>query len=257
MIMGLDELREEIKKADMEILEAMRKRLDVAKRIGEYKIGSGKEIRDISVEERVVGRYRDFASANGMDPDVAERVCRAVIEESVAAQASMFQADGRHRKVSVVGGSGKMGGWFSKMLSAFGDTVEIIDPASDNGLTLSDASSSDVVIVSVPISVTGDILERLDGICGPDALIFDLTSLKTPIIPVLKDMASRRKVCSVHPMFGPSAESMYDRNVIICDCGCKVAVSEAVSILGNRGGNIRIMDVDSHDRYVRGPNAIL
>jgi chorismate mutase len=85
----LEELRDEIKRTDIEILVLMKKRLDLAKEVGLCKIKSGKEIVNSSVEDEVVDRYRSFAEKNGMDPDRAEDVCRILIGESVELQRSL------------------------------------------------------------------------------------------------------------------------------------------------------------------------
>lgn len=87
--MGLEELRDEIRAIDLEIMELMKKRLDLAREVGLFKIENGKEVVDPSVEEKVVERYRSFAEKNGMDPDNAERICRSMIKESVDLQLSL------------------------------------------------------------------------------------------------------------------------------------------------------------------------
>jgi len=143
-----------------------------------------------------------------------------------------------------------MGAWTADLLRSSGHEIVVIDPASGNGKTLRDCADCDIVIVSVPIHLTYKMLSDLDSICSPDALIFDLTSLKTPLVGRLRNMARTRKVCSVHPMFGPSATSMYGRNLIICDCGSEEAVREAKELFDDRGGNIRVMDIEEHDSYM-------
>ncbi|MDR3282980.1 MAG: chorismate mutase [Candidatus Methanoplasma sp.] len=82
----LNQLREDIRTVDNEILVLLRKRRDLARAVGEYKASHGREVRDLSVEDGVVRRYREFAEENGMDPDKAEAVCRLVMEESVDVQ---------------------------------------------------------------------------------------------------------------------------------------------------------------------------
>lgn len=153
-------------------------------------------------------------------------------------------------EISIVGGGGKMGKWIGEALGSWGHVVKPIDPSLKNGLTVKDAASSDAVIVSVPIGSVAHVLRELDGVCREDALIFDVSSLKTPISDVLRDMSGRRKVCSVHPMFGPSAESIQGRNLIVCDCGNRSAVEETVELFADGDGNIRVMDLDAHDRYM-------
>lgn len=248
--MTLEDVRTEIQDIDHEILALMKRRLELARLVGEDKVSRNAAVRNIPQENKVIDRYRGYALENGMNPVYAEQVCRILMQESIEIQASLPRTAARMRHIAIVGGYGKMGRWFADLLKGAGHRVDIIDPSSGNGLVLEDAKWADSVIVSVPISRTGPILRKLDEICKPDALIFDVASLKSPFIDVLKDMGSRRRVCSVHPMFGPSAESMYERNVIVCECGSDEAVDEAVELLGNHGADVRRMPVDEHDMYM-------
>jgi len=91
--MDLEQLRAEIRKTDKEIMELMKRRLELAKQVGEYKISNNEEVRNMEVEERVAGTYRDFASKNGMDPEYADAVCRILMRESVEIQEAL-----RHSK---------------------------------------------------------------------------------------------------------------------------------------------------------------
>ena len=188
-------------------------------------------------------------SGSCFDPDT-----RKIIEESIALQKAISshrqKKDVKPMDIAIIGGAGKMGAWFGNFLSACGHRITVIDPASGNGRTLADCRDSDAIIVSVPIHATAGILRELDSICREDALIFDLTSLKSPVIDTLKDMASRRKVCSVHPMFGPSAKTLDDRNIIICDCGCGEAAEEVREMFDGFGANLRMMPVEQHDVFM-------
>ena len=85
-MMDLEELREEIVKTDRMIMELLKKRLDLAKQVGEYKLANDKEVVNTSVEDAVVKRYVDFAIENNMDPENIEEVCRLLIKESVELQ---------------------------------------------------------------------------------------------------------------------------------------------------------------------------
>lgn len=248
--MTLEDIRNEIQDIDYQILGLMKRRLELARLVGEDKIARNAAVRNIPQEDRVVDRYRGFALENGMNPVYAERVSRTLMQESVELQAAMPRTTSKARHIAIIGGYGKMGRWFADLLKGAGHRVDIIDPSSGNGLVVEDAKWADTVIVSIPISRTGPMLRKLDEICRPDTLIFDVASLKSPFIDVLEDMGSRRPVCSVHPMFGPSAESMYDRNVVVCDCGSSEAVDRAMELIGNHGANIRRMPVGEHDMYM-------
>lgn len=248
--MTLEETRKEIQDIDMQLLSLMKRRLELARLVGEDKVARNAAVRNIPQERNVIDRYRGFALENGMNPVYAEKVCRILMQESIEVQAALPRTASRMRHIAIIGGYGKMGRWFADLLKGSGHRVDIIDPSSGNGLTIDDAKWADTVIVSVPISRTGPILQKLDAICKPETLIFDVASLKSPFIDVLKELGGRRCVCSVHPMFGPSAESMYDRNVIVCDCGSKDAVDQTMELLGNHGANVRTMPVEQHDMYM-------
>lgn len=248
--MDLEELRADIRDVDAEITDLIAKRMKIAELIGAEKLRQGQAIRNASVEEKVIARYRSAGEANGVLPDTMETIARALIREAVDREASLPNPKMVRLSIAIIGGSGKMGQWLASFLGGMGHNIRIIDPAQENGFVLGDAAGADAVIISVPIHSTGAVLEKLDGICGKDTLIFDIASLKTSHADTLKKMAAHRKVCSVHPMFGPSARSLYGQNIIICNCGNGKAVEEASELFRDKGGNIRIMALDDHDKYM-------
>lgn len=248
--MELNDIRNEIGDIDRQLLELMKRRLELAKLVGEEKVRTGSAVRNIAQENNVVDRYRGFALENGMNPVYAENICRILMQESIEVQASLPRPAANARHIAIIGGYGKMGRWMSDMLTQSGHRVDIIDPSAGNGLTVDDAKWADVIIVSIPISRTDGMFRKLDEICKPEALIFDIASLKSPFLETLRELGRTRKICSVHPMFGPSAKSMYNRNMVLCDCGSKEAVDETLELLGNHGANIRIMPVEEHDMYM-------
>ena len=247
--MELDELRDEIAKRDREIVRLIAERTKLAREVGRIKLREGKPIRNVQVEEKVIARYTELSSENGLDPSAMKDIALSVIRQAVDAESALVSAQ-EPRRISVIGGAGKMGAWTASLFRASGHDVRVIDPASGNGFTVKDCADSDIIVISVPIHAVEKVLKEVDGVAKKDALIFDLSSLKTPFISALREMATRRKMCSIHPMFGPSAKSMYNRNLIICDCGCKEAVDDVKELFDNRGGNIRIMPVEEHDGYM-------
>ena len=247
--MDLEVLREEIRKRDLEIIRLIAERTALAQDVARTKMETHEPLRNLQVEKKVIARYVDEGRSKGLSEDTMRSVASALIEEAVESESRLMKRN-VGKRVAIIGGAGKMGAWMSELMTENGSSVIIVDPAIDNGKTIDDCSDCDVVIVSVPIHLTGPILKKLDRICKDDALIFDLTSLKTPIVDILKELASKRKVCSIHPMFGPSARSMFDRNLIVCDCGNKNAVDDVVSMFDDMGGNIRVMDISEHDGYM-------
>jgi len=244
--MDLDILRKKIADIDKEIVELMIRRNDTAGEIGNIKKMLGMPLTDRSVENAVVERYRAAAENTSLPADTAESICRILIKSSVELQSPIVRK-GCDKSITIVGGNGKMGKWMQRYFESMGAKVNVIDVSAG---VPEDMRDSDVVVISVPISSVGSVLEEADRLCRKDALIFDVSSVKTPFTMKLKDMAERRKVCSVHPMFGPSAASMNGRNVIVCDCGCKAAVSEASELFDNDGSNIIVTDIGRHDELI-------
>ena len=166
--MTLEDIRNEIQDIDYQILGLMKRRLELARLVGEDKIARNAAVRNIPQEDRVVDRYRGFALENGMNPVYAERVSRTLMQESVELQAAMPRTASKAHHIAIIGGYGKMGRWFADLLKGAGHRVDIIDPSSGNGLVVEDAKWADTVIVSIPISRTGPMLRKLDEICRPD-----------------------------------------------------------------------------------------
>ncbi len=242
----IEHLRKEIEDIDAKIVELMIERNDVAGEIGLLKNELGSPLRNLDVEKRVIERYRSMAENSSLPPDVSESVCRILINSSVELQSALVgkRCD---KKVTIIGGSGGMGQWLQRYLGRMGAEVNIVGRSVGR---MEDAESSDIVIISVPPSAIGPTLKKVDQICKKDALIFDISSIKSPFAEDLRDLAKRRKVCSVHHMFGPSAPSMLDRNVVVCDCGCKEAVSEAADLFDNEGSNLVFTSIERHDELM-------
>jgi chorismate mutase/prephenate dehydrogenase len=239
-------LRKKIEEIDREIVELMIQRNDTAKEIGNIKKTRGMPLTDRNVENAVIKRYRAAAENTSLPADTAESICRILIKSSVELQTPIVRKRCDER-ITIIGGNGKMGRWMQRYFEGMGAKVNIIDVSVGGP---EDMKDSDVIIISVPISSVGSVLEEADAFCKKDALIFDISSVKTPFSLKLREMAGRRKVCSVHPMFGPSAVSMNERNVIVCNCGSEDAVTEAMGLFDNDGSNIVVTDIGRHDELI-------
>ena len=239
-------LRKKIEELDKEIVELIIQRNETAREIGYIKRTRGMPLINRDVEDAVVKRYRAAAEGTSLPADVAESICKLLIQTSVELQAPMVRKKCAER-ITIVGGSGRMGKWMTGYFESMGAKVNVVDVSVG---TPEDLKESDIVVISVPISSVGSVLADADKFCKEDALIFDISSIKSPFASTLKEMATRRKVCSVHPMFGPSARSMNERNVIVCNCGCDAAVSEASELFNNDGANVIVTDLEKHDELM-------
>ena len=175
--MALEDVRTEIQDIDFQILGLMKRRLELAKLVGEDKVARNAAVRNIPQENKVIDRYRGFALENGMNPVYAEKICRILMQESIEIQAALPRTTSRMRHIAIVGGYGKMGRWFADLLKGAGHRVDVIDPSSGNGLVLEDAKWADAVIVSVPTLTTGKTLNRISNIFLTAAVFVVLISV--------------------------------------------------------------------------------
>jgi len=259
----IDELRNTIARLDGEILELIARRLEAARQVGEIKSAMRIPIRDFPVEARVKDRFVNTCQSLGVDSELGRELAVMLIEHAVRLQTGLRDLStkrGSGRAV-VVGGLGKMGRWLSNYLHATGHHVKIVDTAEDAsdfeivGSLSAAVVGADIIALALPIPAIAPVLDGLDP-GRATGLIFDIASLKTPIIPALRGAAARGlRVASLHPMFGPDAEHLIGRNLIFCDCGAAGAVAEARTLFEGVGANLVELPLDEHDRrmgYVLG-----
>jgi chorismate mutase len=83
------ELRKEINRLNVEIIEKIVKRIDVANEIALIKRRYGKPIVDKQRERAVLDQIRFLAKEKGADPDGAERVFAEIIRLCVESEESL------------------------------------------------------------------------------------------------------------------------------------------------------------------------
>ena len=129
--MTLDELRRHLDELDRRLLQTIAERQATSREIARVKRATGYPTRDYARERDVIVGARSNAQQIGVSPDVAETVVRLLIRSSLATQEQASVAahgSGSGRRALVIGGAGKMGGWFSSFLRSQGFDVEVADP---------------------------------------------------------------------------------------------------------------------------------
>lgn len=261
----LANLRTRIRALDEQMLLLAKDRLEVARAIGAVKLELGLPIKDYQVEKDVLQRSAARAKELDLYQDFATDLSKLLIKYAVKAQDEYnhrhtLQHASPRQHILIVGGLGRMGQWLAEFFDSFGHVVSLYEPSSnkpeapprhvlfhDLGAACRDA---EVIVLAAPISATAPLLEQLCQMQS-QALIFDICSLKSPLLDVLaKAQAQGLAIASVHPMFGPNVELLADRNIIICDCGNAGAARSARALFEPTTARLFAMPVAEHDQVM-------
>ncbi len=256
--MSLDELRDKLSSIDTGIVELIAERQQIVADIGRTKRDAGTGTRDYAREKEVLDRGRNRAEELEIDPDLAESILRQLIRSSLESQERdrvVAEGTGDGRSVLVIGGAGKMGGWFIDFFASQGFTTTVADESVEDGpgrfRKWTDAGIDfDVIVVAAPLAVSGRILAQL-AVLNPRGLVFDIGSLKTPLHDGLGELARAGcQVTSLHPMFGPDTRLLSGRHLIFCDVGSAEATAAAKKLFAATMVEQLDMSLEDHDRLI-------
>jgi len=255
----LDELRQRLNDIDRQLIELIATRQAVVDEVGALKQSSSQATRDFAREKRVLEGARENARELGVAPEIAAEVMRLLIQTSLTRQERYrvsAEGKGGDQPALVIGGGGKMGRWFADFLASQGYAVVVADPYNhpngfrciDDWQTLTDDFA--VTVIATPLKETAVILEAM-ATRNHKGLIFDVGSLKTPLIPALRKLAaSGAQVTSVHPMFGPDTDLLSDKHVIFLDAGSPAAKQAAQQLFEATMARRTDMSLGEHDRLI-------
>lgn len=209
-------LRAMVDALDRDVLQLFARRNALIAEIAEHKREHRIPIRDLDREQEIVRDRRERALALGLNVEFVESLFRLVMWASRDRQAALkaeVPLEIEPRTVAVIGGKGAMGRCLAQMFGDLGHAVMIAD--LDTRLTPDEAAAvADVVVISVPIDVTVDVIRRLGPLVRPAALLMDVTSLKAaPVQAMLA--SSKASVVGTHPLFGPTVHSLQGQRVVL------------------------------------------
>jgi chorismate mutase/prephenate dehydrogenase len=246
---ALAALRSQLDALDHQVLELLQKRMQVVAKVAEVKRGEGLKIRDLGRERELLDDRRARAQALGLPPGPIESIYRQIMlasrdHEATLGAAAPLQVVPKH--VAVIGGAGQMGALVARMFRELGHRVSIADVATE--LTPEQAAAeADVVVVSVPISRTTEVIERIGPKLRPEALLLDVTSVKQePLAAMLRSTCA--SVVGTHPMFGPGVHTLQGQRVVLCKGRGAEWYDWLTQMLEARGLTVTEADAEEHDR---------
>lgn len=243
----LAQLRSEIDEVDQAMLDLLGRRLELVSQVGEVKGTHGLPIYAPDREQAMINARRAQATAKGIPPDLIEDVLRRCMREAYVHEKNMgfTQQAPDLGPVVIVGGAGRMGAMFGRMLTLSGYVVRILD-RDDWDRAADIVEGAGLVLVSVPIHQTADIIKALPPLPA-DCLLADLTSTKAgPVAAMLE--AHPGPVLGLHPMFGPDLES-FAKQVVAASVGRNPESSqwllEQIRLWGARVHEVSAKDHDA------------
>lgn len=175
----LQPIRDEIDQVDRQILDLLKRRLELVSEVGHIKQEHGLPVYVPERETQMLNARREEALKMGVSPDLIEDLLRRIMRESYQSEnkAGFKTVNPEIKKIVIVGGRGKLGSLFANYFERSGYQVTTLGRQDwDNAEEI--LSDADVVVVSVPIHSTIENIERLKPYLTEDKLLLDLTSVK-------------------------------------------------------------------------------
>lgn len=259
MIDELSQLRQRLDKLDHQLLALVAERQQTVAEIGRIKHAAGRHLRDFERERQVLERAARQGAKLGLGENLCHALMGLLIEESLGHQEQgglTRQSKGHGLSALIIGGQGRMGRWFADYLSIQGYQITVADPAGGECAypLIADwrvhSLDSDLIVVATPMGASLRILRQLAQ-AQPAGVVFDVGSLKTPLMPGLDALRQNQvKVCSLHPLFGPSVSMLSGRHVAIVDVGCPAANEVAARLFSGTMAELITMSAAEHDRLM-------
>ena len=244
-------LRAMVDVLDRDLLQIVVRRMALVGEIAAYKRQHGLRIRDVQREREILEDRCDRAESMGLPRGEIESVFRVLMRASREHQASLraeLPYETEARTVAVIGGHGRLGAVMVRMFGDLGHQVIVADV--DTPLGAGDAASvADVVIVSVPIDATEDVIRVVGPRVREDALLMDVTSIKEAPVAAMRE-ATRASVVGTHPLFGPNVHSLQGQRVVVCRARGEEWATWVVRMFQARGLSVQETSPAHHDRMM-------
>jgi len=244
-------LRAMVDVLDRDLLQIVARRMALVGEIAAYKRQHGLRIRDVQREREIIEDRCQRAETMGLPRGEMESVFRVLMRASRDHQASLraeLPYETESRTVAVIGGHGRMGALLVRMFGDLGHQVIVSDVGTPLGA--GDAASvADVVVISVPIDATEDVIRAVGPRVREDAVLLDVTSIKeAPVAAMLG--ATRASVVGTHPMFGPNVHSLQGQRVVVCRARGEEWADWVVRMFHARGLSVQETSPSHHDRMM-------
>ncbi|QWL03588.1 bifunctional chorismate mutase/prephenate dehydrogenase [Shewanella indica] len=247
----LEKLRGLIDGVDQELLKLLRQRLDLVAQVGAVKHNAGLPIYAPQREAAMLAKRRVEAESLGVSPQLIEDVLRRLMRESYLNEKDVGfkQVNPDINKVVIIGGRGQLGTLFAQMLTLSGYPVHLLDKEDwDNADAILDGAG--LVLVTVPIAITCELIRSRLRHLPKDCILADLTSIKSEPLQAMLE-AHSGPVVGLHPMFGPDVGSLAKQVVVVCHGRQSEAYAWLLEQIAIWGARLVEADASKHDKAMQ------
>lgn len=167
-------------------------------------------------------------------------------------------------RILILGGTGETGSWFARYFKDKGYEVAVWGPSGRVDVAerldvpfahdmMAEVERSDIVLVSVTIEKTVEVIRQVAPLMRPGSLIMDVTSIKSEPVRAMKAYAPEGvEALGTHPMFGPSMPSMRGQTIILTPVQDKTGrwLDEISSLFQSDGAHVEVLGPEEHDRIM-------
>ncbi|MEH1840042.1 MAG: bifunctional chorismate mutase/prephenate dehydrogenase [Nostoc sp.] len=152
------------------------------------------------------------------------------------------------QQITIIGGGGRMGRLFKEQLSLVGHNVSVLEH-EDWEYAHKLLNQAELVLVSVPIEHTVDVIKRAAKYLSPNTALCDITSVKTQPTQAMLEHHSG-PVMGLHPMFGPNIKSFLGQKVVVCPGRNNDSFQWLLDFLKSQGGELIVCTPEEHDQMM-------
>ncbi len=246
---SLDEIRKRIDSLDEELVALLKRRFSLVQEASVCKIQNREGCFSKERESKVLMHVEECSQKEGLPPmlmrDLMQRVLRESYKITVHQDLIYPKTTKEEAQVVIVGGNGGMGKIFSRYFEESGYKVRSFGSRGWDKVEEYLAFAR-IVIVSVPIDITVDVIKRLEPYLKKDQILCDFTSVKGPIVEAMLKY-HKGSVLGLHPMFGPDVKNLVKQVVVAVPARNKEDSAFLVEQLKVWGANIVECSAKEHD----------
>ena len=168
------------------------------------------------------------------------------------------------RRILILGGTGETGSWFARYFKRKGFDVAVWGPSGKVEVAerlgvryahdmMKEVEESDIVLISVLIEKTVEMIQTVAPRMHPGSLIMDVTSIKSGPVRAMKTYAPKGvEVLGTHPMFGPTMPSLFGQTIIFTPVEGKTGkwLTIIQSLFESDGAHVRTLEAEEHDEMM-------